>query len=133
MANYYSVATARCTIPCTEEKFKKLQSLLTANPSDPNADPDEIYDHNYAISFQCGQLFLYSDNSDRSPHEEHLPTEFLLELGHLLEEARLPHLTVGVAFICSKIRPDSHGGTEFRIYPDGSIAHAEYFYACDSD
>jgi len=43
----------------------------------------------------------------------------------------MPFLEVGVAFVSNKLRPDSHGGTRFRIYQDGTLKCAATFFMED--
>jgi hypothetical protein len=70
-------------------------------------------------------FFLYA-SMDGSPSR--LPKAFTQLVGECLKEHDLPFWTIGVAYTCDSYIVGSHGGTEFRIYQDGSIEYPELVY-----
>jgi hypothetical protein len=78
-------------------------------------------------------MVRFISNARRRFRPSRTPThpEFLVELGKVLKDAELPFLQVGVAFLSNKLRPGSHGGTRFRIYPDGVLRYAADFFIED--
>jgi hypothetical protein len=71
----------------------------------------------------CKEKGLYLCTGESSTPDD-LSEEFLKALGKLIGAAGLPYLEVGCAFTCDKYRAGSHGGNDFRIYPDGRLISA---------
>ena len=115
MANSYTIFTAERDIPMTKDDAARLNSLLEDSDADCEIEWDD-----------AGGYFVSADNGCSNSDE--LPYEFLQEFGKLIGDAGLPFLKVGVAYTCDKWRPGSHGGSEFRIYPDGRLVYPEEIY-----
>jgi hypothetical protein len=77
------------------------------------------------VEYYGDEVYLFGEDSAR---ESYLPKRFLAGLGQVLKEVGMPFLEVGVAFVCNKFRPDSHGGTRFRIYKGGTLKYAANFF-----
>ena len=112
MSNYYTICSAEQTVPCTEEKHAELAALLEAGLDYP-------WCPGFELSYSPGGVYL--STSEESSNPEALPPEFLQAFGAVIAAAGLPYLEVGVAETCSRNRPGSHGGTAFRIHPDGAL------------
>ena len=122
MSDYYSIATAQVAVPCSEAGFQELGKLITEEVLDEGGEPAF---HGYTVEYHDGEVYLFGEDSAR---ESYLPKRFLAGLGQVLKEVGMPFLEVGVAFVCNKLRPDSHGGTRFRIYKDGTLKYAADFF-----
>ena len=127
MANYYSIATAQVTVPCSEPDFQELEHLIKEEVLDEGGEPAF---HGYTVEYCHGEVYLSTGGED-SAQEVYLPKRFLARMGQVLKNAEIPFLEVGVAFLCDKLRPDSHGGTRFRIYQDGTLKYAATFFIED--
>ena len=127
MADYYSIATAQVTVPCSDADFHELGNLITEEVLDDGGEPAF---HGYTVEYDAGEVYLFTGGED-SAQEAYLPKRFLTRLGQVLKEAEMPFLEVGVAFVSNKLGPDSHGGTRFRIYQDGTLKYAANFFMED--
>ena len=127
MANYYSIATAQVRVPCSAADFQELEHLIKEEVLDEGGEPAF---HGYTVEYCHGEVYLSTGGED-SAQEVYLPKRFLARMGQVLKNAEIPFLEVGVAFLCDKLRPDSHGGTRFRIYQDGTLKYAATFFIED--
>lgn len=82
MADYYSIATAQVTVPCSEADFQELGTPLTEEVLDDGGDPAF---HGYTVEYYAGEVYLYTGDED-SAQEAYLPKRFLTRLGQLLRE-----------------------------------------------
>jgi hypothetical protein len=55
MADYYSIATAQITVPCSEDRFKKLTELLHAEVCDEDGKPAF---HGFDLDYRNGKIYL---------------------------------------------------------------------------
>lgn len=113
MPNYNTIITAEAGLPCTKEEADAIGERLRAAWED-----GEDKFHGFTVSYEDGQSFLEAEESG-TPGE--LPEDVLKQIGALIARAGRPYLEFGCAFTCSRLVPGSHGGTAFRIYPDGSL------------
>lgn len=126
MSNYYTVACANDTFPCTASEAKELNDLL----AEPLAD-EEAEKSGMRVEYDPASKSGYLVTADASANPEALPEKFLKALGKILKRERWPYLEVGVAFTCDSYRPGSHGGDAFRIHHDGTREWAQLLWASD--
>ena len=113
MPNYNTIITPEAGLPCTKDEADAIGERLRQAWED-----GEDRFHGFTTSYEDGQLYLEAEESG-TPGE--LPDDVLTQIGGLITRAGLPYLEFGSAFTCSRLVPGSHGGTAFRIYPDGSL------------
>lgn len=129
MANYYSSCTADRVVKGTKGECDKLKALLEA--SEDNGDDY----HGFDVTFQPdkddldeiepdteGAIYLYAEES---ADPDALSDQFRKELGVLVAKEGNEFLQFGIAFTCTKMRPNSHGGEYFRIHADGRLVYPE--------
>ena len=119
MANYYSAATAEISVPASPKEYERLKLLLTLqDPDDPSVTPN----HGFTLLHGQSGAFLCSGQSESVDADE-LPKAFLEAFGALLKANGIPHLEVGVAETCDKMRAGSHSGYRFRITDTGKLVY----------
>jgi hypothetical protein len=117
MSNNYTIFTAMDTVPMAEVDASRLNELLVAAEEKAGCQ----------VEWNDGEGYFVSDDNGVS-NSDNLSDEFLTEFGRLIGGAGMPFLTVGVAFTCDKWCEGSHGGAEFRIYPDGQLVYMQQSY-----
>ena len=55
MADYYSIATAKNTVACSEDKCKHLTQLLEAEVLDE--DGEKLF-HGFSLNYRNGKIYL---------------------------------------------------------------------------
>lgn len=126
MANSYTQATPEDPLKCTREEHEALVEALNniEEPIDEN-------DHGFVIdpySEKHGEFYFYAEEYC---NESGLPDKFLELLGKLIEKNNQDFLRVGISWGCDKMRPGEFGGSEFRIYKDGSLVYPKIVYPED--
>src|SRR5271165_1089002 len=99
MANYYSIAAAQVTVPCSEPDFHELEHLIKEEVLDEGGEPAF---HGYTVEYCHGEVYLSTGGEDPA-QEVYLPKRFLGRLGQVLKDAEMPFLEVGVAFVSDKL------------------------------
>jgi len=109
MSNSYEVMTIKDTLPCSQEDFDKLLSLVEKADASMQAEltPD-------------GQIHLYAEESFFVPEGRDGKTLFKW-IGAIAKKAGVPFVQFGVAFYSDKCSPESSGGYSFRVYADGKV------------
>ncbi|OFV94792.1 MAG: hypothetical protein A3H28_03045 [Acidobacteria bacterium RIFCSPLOWO2_02_FULL_61_28] len=108
MANYYTIVVPECGLPCSRTAADHIAQLLDT------ADGP----HGFTVDYKNKQLFLIADESG---WWDWLPEAALQAIGQLIVKAKMPYWEFGVAYTCSRLIADSHGGSNFRIMRDGRI------------
>lgn len=111
MANHYSIVTAEDMIPCSKEDGELLEQILATDGPDFHGFSAEYYPDAkgvFIFAEECGCV-------------EDLPESAFEHIAKLLKKSELPYIQFGMAFTCDKVRPNSHGGTNFRINDKGQI------------
>jgi len=127
MPNYRTDASSECIVPCTHEQYSKLSELL----HDPDGQPEDS--HDFTVDWvdarfgHAAGLYLCSID-DGSAQPDNLPVNFLVELGKLLSEAEIPHLSIGLAYTCTTNTVGSHGGETLRLYPNGALVYPQVLW-----
>ena len=112
MANYNTIVTPEKELPCTQEQADTINAILDAW----SANDDEF--HGFTFTFESGAGYLEAEENGSWCD---LPEAALVAIGKLISVAGLPYLEFGAAFTASRMIVGSHGGTAFRIYPDGTV------------
>jgi hypothetical protein len=71
MADYYSIATAKNTVACSEDKCKHLTQLLEAEVLDE--DGEKLF-HGFSLNYRNGKIYLVTDGDD-SAQPDYLPRQ----------------------------------------------------------
>jgi len=122
MSNYYSRATARESLKCSEERAGKLINLLSASSTN----------HGFKAEwYPIDRRFYLFAEENACPEE--LSKEFVLALGDLLRQLKKDYLQIGVACYGDKLREDSCGGYYVRIYSNGDMEFAETHWARENE
>jgi hypothetical protein len=113
MANYHTIVTGEKGIPCTPKEAEELDAEL---------ERAQIHEHHgFSFKREDGPEGLGYLEADENGTWSELPEKALKKIGELIARQEWPYLEFGAAFTCSRLIPGSHGGTAFRIYPDGTM------------
>lgn len=136
MANYNTIHTANTVLNMTEEEAAELNRLLELGIPDPDYavegqeyDPEDNLHSGFEIDYADGVGFLVTSDRSENSNADHLSEEFLNLLGTIIERNGTEYLVVGEAWVCSRNRPASHGGTALRIWADGFLEYPDLVYA----
>ena len=107
--NTYRKVTADEFLKATPDEFQALENELEA---------DCINEHGFELEYGNYGVLLFTPDDG---HEDDLPKAFLLQFGLLIAANGMEYLSFGVAYTSDGAQPGTLGGSEFRIYADGSI------------
>jgi hypothetical protein len=128
MSDYYTTFTSEETIKCSEEEFNALVKSIGIEKGGKIGGGEVLTatheESALSVEFSPKENELYICG-EQNASVDAIPAKFIEELGKLLKIRKLPFLEFGVAFICSKARPGSHGGDAFRITDGGKLVMAE--------
>jgi hypothetical protein len=111
--NYYTLVTPERGVPCSQAEADALATILRESPDDDGQ-------HGFTVDYEGGEVYPVAEEVGEWTA---LPAVFLTRLGALIARAGLPYLEFGAAFTAGRLVAGAHGGTAFRIYPDGSLVN----------
>lgn len=130
MPDYYTHFTGSKVIPCSREEAQPVIDCLrqgTVRHDFTWLEENGVIQVKHCeiqvgLEFAQAQLHIFGGEQAAV---DRVPEKFWPAVGSLLQQKRIPYLECGMAFSASKLNPGSHGGSAFRVYPDGLIVWAE--------
>jgi len=118
--DYYTMVTPCCDgVPCNKEDYEQVKEVL-----EKERCGFEAALHESQHSPTGWLLYLYAEQSFvLEEMKQSLPM-----IGEIIKRAGLPHLEFGYAHYGSKPRANTAHGGRFRIYPDGTVRIAEFYW-----